>query len=549
VKTSKGFHYYFSYNHNEQDPIGNLTILRDLEYLIDVRGMGGQVVAPGSTHASGFVYKVAADLPVLPLPSAIRELLLAHAGTPQPATPPNGSGEMDREDRTQSTPYGRAALAGNAEELSSATEGERNATLNRMAFKSGQLIAAGKLTREDAEKELRSAAQGVGLPAEEIEKTMRSGLDGGMSKPRKPAGLTNVESAFGSTWEPKDLTGFLDGTYEPPEPTLLTRTDGVNLLYPGAMHSIYGEPESGKSWVFLVAARDVLRAGGKVLFFDFESDAFRICDRLRLLGVSPAAIKEGFVYIQPEEPLGPSTLTHLLGIDWALVGIDGMTQCFATTGNYNGREEDDTARWFNAFPQKFSRNGASVLMMDHVTKTNNGGGRFAIGSMYKLGAIDGASFIIETKREFGKGLRGEAEIRITKDRNGSLRSKGGKSRISDRTQEIARLIIDATTPGSIHAELTAPSGAVSTQRDERTADTELMEKCSRYVEDNPDCVKTAIRSAVRGAVDLADKAVDDLVARGYIETRPDGKARRHKSLKPYRQPVASSSRVNLGAAR
>ncbi|NEK47264.1 hypothetical protein GR250_39010, partial [Rhizobium leguminosarum] len=52
-----------------------------------------------------------------------------------------------------------------------------------------------------------------------------------------------------STWEPVDLSAILSGDYVAPRPTLLTRDDGVSLLYPGLTHSVHGESESGKSMV------------------------------------------------------------------------------------------------------------------------------------------------------------------------------------------------------------------------------------------------------------------------------------------------------------
>src|SRR5665811_288715 len=51
------------------------------------------------------------------------------------------------------------------------------------------------------------------------------------------------------SWLPVDLSTYLDGSHKPVVPTLLARTDGVCLLYPGLIHSLHGESESGKSLV------------------------------------------------------------------------------------------------------------------------------------------------------------------------------------------------------------------------------------------------------------------------------------------------------------
>ena len=50
-----------------------------------------------------------------------------------------------------------------------------------------------------------------------------------------------------------------NGTYTPERPGLMPRTDGPCLLYPGRVHSLHGESESGKSLVAQAeAARDSL---------------------------------------------------------------------------------------------------------------------------------------------------------------------------------------------------------------------------------------------------------------------------------------------------
>ena len=99
------------------------------------------------------------------------------------------------------------------------------------------------------------------------------------------ADLDEVLSPIVASWAPVDLGPFLDGTVRPVVPSLLPRTDGVALLYPGLTHSLHGESESGKSWVAQAEAARILTDGGRVLFVDFESDAGALVERLRLLGV------------------------------------------------------------------------------------------------------------------------------------------------------------------------------------------------------------------------------------------------------------------------
>src|SRR5262249_30520337 len=80
--------------------------------------------------------------------------------------------------------YGRKALESEASRVLLATEGERNAQLNRSAFSLGQLIAGGALERWDVEATLERAATGAGLDRQEIKATIRSGIEAGMKEPR-----------------------------------------------------------------------------------------------------------------------------------------------------------------------------------------------------------------------------------------------------------------------------------------------------------------------------------------------------------------------------
>lgn len=69
------------------------------------------------------------------------------------------------------------------EKIRQAPQGESNNTLNVEAFKVGQLIASGSLSREFAEAELLKAAKERGKPDYESRATIKSGLDGGSKNP------------------------------------------------------------------------------------------------------------------------------------------------------------------------------------------------------------------------------------------------------------------------------------------------------------------------------------------------------------------------------
>jgi len=104
----------------------------------------------------------------------------AHAKTQQTGAPPPRGAAGD-------TPYGLSALADECAKVSMTGNGARNNQLNESAFRLGQLVAGGELTRQTVERELEDAALRAGLSGPEIAKTIRSGIDGGMKKDPRSA--------------------------------------------------------------------------------------------------------------------------------------------------------------------------------------------------------------------------------------------------------------------------------------------------------------------------------------------------------------------------
>ena len=79
--------------------------------------------------------------------------------------------------------YGRGALDGLLSDLAGVGDGERNATLNRVAYRAGRLVAAGVLDGEVAAREIEAGALALGLSPNEVTVTLRSGLRAGRASP------------------------------------------------------------------------------------------------------------------------------------------------------------------------------------------------------------------------------------------------------------------------------------------------------------------------------------------------------------------------------
>ena len=112
------------------------------------------------------------------------------------------------------------------------------------------------------------------------------------------------EDELAQSWAGMDLTDAVNGQRDDP-PTILERTDGKHLIYAGRVSWISGEPEAMKSMVAQYAVVQVLTAGGRVLYIDYEDTETSVVGRLQAMGAPNDAILERLVYLRPETPIGP----------------------------------------------------------------------------------------------------------------------------------------------------------------------------------------------------------------------------------------------------
>ena len=352
-----------------------------------------------------------------------------------------------------------------------------------------------------------------------------------------------AEAVEVSSWDPVDLGTYLDGTYTPTTPTLLPRTDGVCLLYPGLVHSVHGESESGKSLILQAEMVRAITAGLPVLMLDFESDAAEVTARLLTMGATPADIRAHFTYVRPETSItaGPDldAYRRLLSRPYTLAVIDGVTDALGmwSGGGAKSGDNDDVSRFMRRFPRKLARlTGAAVVLIDHVTKDPETRGRFAIGGQAKMAGVDGAAYTVEVSEVPTPGGRGVLTLRVGKDRPGQVRRHCGHFRKSDRTQGAARIVVDSTGPVTVVT--VDPWQDTTTGEDGGTfRPTGIMEKVSKVLETAGDPLSLRdLREIVGGRSEHLGTAVQLLAADGYVTRTPGARgAQLHTSTRPYRQ--------------
>jgi hypothetical protein len=148
--------------------------------LVDTRAWGGYVVAAGST-IDGTRYETVGPALLRPLPGWLKVLLVP----PHPVNRPPVAAPVSGRRR----PYVDAALAREIAAVTTAREGQRNATLLRAGRALGRFVASGDLSRTEVESALQGAGESAGLPVAECRATLRSALEWSIAHNTAPTGV------------------------------------------------------------------------------------------------------------------------------------------------------------------------------------------------------------------------------------------------------------------------------------------------------------------------------------------------------------------------
>ncbi len=113
--------------------------------------------------------------------------------------------------------------------------------------------------------------------------------------------------------------------------------------------------------------------------------------------------------------------TEIMAYLPTLIVVDGVNAAMNLLGLDLEKNKDATH-----FSQKVLKplriGGAGILTIDHVTKSKDNRGNYAIGAQAKRADIDGAAFAVSVAMPFGRGIDGALDITCTKDRPGFVRA-------------------------------------------------------------------------------------------------------------------------------
>ena len=321
-----------------------------------------------------------------------------------------------------------------------------------------------------------------------------------------------------STWRPIDLSPVLTGTYTPPRPTVGERADHkTGLFYPGRCHTVASESEGGKTWLLNAVTSTELTRGLNVVCIDFEDDEGGIAGRLLTLQVGRDQLAKQFTYIRPEDPLEPVTSKTMLGqligdTRPSLVIIDGVTEGMVLHG-LDPLSNKDCAAFGRMLPTAMAKHGPAVVSLDHVTKSGEQRGRYAIGAVHKLNGLNGAAYLLDNRHPIAIGLKGVSGIKIAKDRPGQLRKHSFPS--NNGLHWFGDLIIDSVDEQFATTEIAPPHG-----KDPDWRPTAKMAHLWLIIEANPGISGRQLQNLAGGNAGTNRKALSYLELDKFITVSP-----------------------------
>jgi len=318
-----------------------------------------------------------------------------------------------------------------------------------------------------------------------------------------------------SSWIPKQI-GETELEQESP-PSMLRREDGNCLLYAGKINAIFGESESGKTWIALEAIRQELEKNNIVFYLDFEDSARSILNRLKTLRVPTDKFKL-FRYANPDEPLGEGIgeimRTEIMAYLPTLIVVDGVNAAMNLLGLDLEKNKDATH-----FSQKVLKplriGGAGILTIDHVTKSKDNRGNYAIGAQAKRADIDGAAFAVSVAMPFGRGIDGALDITCTKDRPGFVRA------ICPDAKTVGVANLKSSPEGFISVSISGGTVKISTREQKMEAVSSLLARVGYELGRN-EIAEHLRKEGIPISNDELKFVIEGLVANGFVTYRKDG---------------------------
>lgn len=240
-----------------------------------------------------------------------------------------------------------------------------------------------------------------------------------------------------------DVAALLaEGLPEPPAPTICRRDDGVGLFYEGQVNTVFGDPESGKTWLAYGAVVETLIDGGRALIIDADHNGGQqVLWRLLALG-APLKLLADPALFRLAEPEDRSDLLTAVqqGAAWCptVAVVDSVGEVLPILGK-SSNSPDDYTDAHRLVLRPLALAGAAVVQVDHLPKSVDSRRQGPTGTAAKGRAVGGVSLRVTVREPFTPGRGGVAVLTIWKDRPGGLRAHAPMAQGVEPTAGVFRL--------------------------------------------------------------------------------------------------------------
>lgn len=224
-----------------------------------------------------------------------------------------------------------------------------------------------------------------------------------------------------------DVAKVFAGKADPPEPNVLPFIDGSYLFYAGEFNLVYGDTESGKTWLCLSAVAATIKGGaGRAVVIDLDHNgAASLLSRLEMLGATRDLLSDPQIF-RLAEPETEAELKELVAdltvFKPDVVVLDSLGEVMPLF-RANSNSADDFTVVHSDVIKPLKKAGAAVLVVDHLPKSAESRQHGPTGTAAKTRAVGGIAVRVSAEVAIRPGVGGSAKLELFKDRHGGVRKQ------------------------------------------------------------------------------------------------------------------------------
>jgi len=218
-----------------------------------------------------------------------------------------------------------------------------------------------------------------------------------------------------------------------------------------------------------------------------------------------------------------------------LIIVDGVNAAM-TLLNLELTSNRDATFFSQQLLKPLAGSGACVVTIDHVPKSKDNRGNYAIGAQAKRADINGCAIAVEVSLPFGRGMNGELNLKVTKDRPGAVRENSKEAKFAGTVQ------LKSTADGMVTMIIESPQMVAG----DRTRPTHLMEQVSKTLEAaSMPLSKSAVIKEVKGKTEWVMIAIQILIDEKFIVIENGSRnALNLRLVRQYREADDSASGIS-----